>query len=114
MTLPVPDDLPGLNEPRAEVAVIDGARIAAAHDGVAELLVSLRFPQGGRSEVVLDAVGAEALMQACGAVSVDALVGHGWERVRDALAVSWNRFAGSTGHQEHLQSNPISGEENPT
>lgn len=72
-------------------AVISAVRIAAAHDGVAELVVTLRFGNGGRSEVTLDEVGAAALFAACGCDSADDLIGHGWEKVQQALAVTWNR-----------------------
>jgi len=73
-------------------AVIDQARIAAAHEGVAELVVVLVHDNGGRSEVSLDQLASAALMDACGASHPDQLAGHSWEKVRDALGVSWNRF----------------------
>ena len=75
------------------LAVITGARVAAAHDGSAELVVTLRHGNGGCSEVTLDETAAAALLAACGAGTTEALVGHGWEKVRDALGVSWNRYA---------------------
>lgn len=68
-------------------------RVAAAHDGVAELVVVLRHRGGGLSEVSLDEMAAAALMRACQATSPEELTGASWERVRDALAVSWNRYA---------------------
>ncbi|MEZ5557716.1 MAG: hypothetical protein R3E86_04125 [Pseudomonadales bacterium] len=74
--------------------VICGARLAAAHDGDAELVVMLRHGNGGRSEVALDALAAAALLSSCNAAVPEELEGHGWEKVRDALGVSWNRFAG--------------------
>lgn len=75
-------------------AVIERARVAAAHDGSAELIVTLRHPNGGTSDVTLDEIAAAALMQACDAAGPDQLTGHGWDKVRDALGVSWNRYAG--------------------
>lgn len=78
--------------PGEHTAVISDVRIAAAHDGVAELVVTLRFGNGGRSAVTLDEVGAAALFAACGSDSADDLIGHGWEKVQQALAVSWNRY----------------------
>jgi hypothetical protein len=78
-------------------ATITGARVAAAHDGVAELIVELAFVNGGTSEVTLDAWASAALMERCHAGSLDELSGHGWEEVRDALAVSWNRFTDKSG-----------------
>jgi len=43
--------------------------------------------------VSLDHHAAHHLMTACGAAHPDALLGQGWERVRDALEASSNRFA---------------------
>lgn len=74
-------------------AVICGVRVAASHDGVAELLVSLRHDNGGCSDLSLDETAAAALLSACGASHAEELIGHGWEKVREALGVSWNRFA---------------------
>lgn len=81
-------------------ATIAAVRIAAAHEGVAELVVTLAHANGGRSEVALDPLATSALMDACNATHHEQLIGHGWQKVRDALSVSWNRFApgGGTGH----------------
>lgn len=77
--------------------VISGVRIAAGHDGAAELIVTLRHGNGGLSDVTLDELGAAALFEACGGRTPDDLIGHGWEKVQHALAVSWNRFANTQG-----------------
>jgi hypothetical protein len=74
-------------------AVICDVRVAAAHDGVAELVVTLRHGNGGTSVVSLDQRAAAALYCACNASRADDLMGASWEHVREALAVSWNRFA---------------------
>jgi hypothetical protein len=74
-------------------AVICDVRMAAAHHGVAELVVTLRHGNGGTSVVSLDQLAAAALYRACNASRVDDLMGASWELVREALAVSWNRFA---------------------
>ena len=74
-------------------AVISAVRVAAAHDGVAELVVVLSHGNGGRSEVSLDEMAAAALFRACGASTASDLVGHGWEKVQEALGVSWNRYS---------------------
>lgn len=71
---------------------IRSARVAAAHDGVAELVVFIEYDTGGVSEIVLDEIASRALMDSTGAQTADELVGQSWEHVRDALAVSWNRF----------------------
>lgn len=75
--------------------VISGVRIAAAHDGAAELVVVLRHGNGGQSEVTLDEAGAAALFDATGAATAEQLVGHGWQHVQTALAAAWNRFSNS-------------------
>jgi hypothetical protein len=75
------------------VALISAVRIAAGHDGAAELVVTLRHANGGVSDVTLDELAAAALLQGCGAHSMDDLIGLGWEKVQQALAVSWNRYA---------------------
>ena len=74
-------------------ATIACVRIAAAHEGVAELVVELEYPNGGRSEVALDHISTDALLRSCKANTPEELVGHGWSKVRDAMAVSWNRFS---------------------
>ena len=74
-------------------AVIAATRLGAAHDGVAELVVTLRHRGGGESEVRLDEPAAAALLDACGASGPEELAGVGWEQVRDALRTSWNRLA---------------------
>ena len=71
-------------------AVITKVRLAAAHEGVAELIVSLTYDNGGESEIALDQATGAHLMQGCGATHMDELVGQGWERVRDALTTSYN------------------------
>ncbi len=73
-------------------AVISRVRVGAAHDGVAEMVVTLRYDNGGETLVPLDPHAAGCLMTACAATGADALIGQGWERVRDALEASSNRF----------------------
>ena len=75
-----------------EEAVIADARGAAAHEGVVELVVTLKHSNGGRSEVALDQLAAAALLSSCDAQTVEELKGQSWSKVRDALSVSWNRF----------------------
>jgi hypothetical protein len=79
-------------------AVISRVRVGASHDGAAELVVTLRFDGGGETRVALDEAAAGHLMTACGASDADALLGHGWERVRDALETASNRFAEDRTH----------------
>ena len=73
-------------------AVIKGARVAATHHGDAQLIVNISYENGGTSEVALDQVASAALMKACQVTNPDDLEGHSWEKIREALQVSYNRF----------------------
>ena len=73
-------------------AVIKQVQIAAAHDGVAELIVTLAFENGGRSLVTLDEFATSKLMESTGAEQPEDLTGTSWEHVRDALAASSARY----------------------
>lgn len=73
-------------------AFIKEVRIAAAHEGIAELVVTLEYANGGLADVSLDQIATAALFDICQASQADQLQGHGWHKVRDALAVSMNRF----------------------
>jgi hypothetical protein len=73
-------------------AVIKHVQVAAAHDGVAELIVTLEFETGGQSLVTLDEHAAQKLIESTGVDSAEDLAGQGWEHVRDALASSSARY----------------------
>jgi hypothetical protein len=73
-------------------AFIKATRIGAAHEGIAELVVTLEHANGGLSEVCLDQIATAALLDMCQASHAEQLQGHSWHKVRDALAVSMNRF----------------------
>jgi len=73
-------------------AKIKHAEVTAAHEGIAEMIVCIEFDNGGLTEVTLDAMAVDALLNSAGASSVEELKGISWERVRDALTVSYNRF----------------------
>jgi hypothetical protein len=60
---------------------------------VAEMVVTLRHGNGACSDVTLDEAASAALFSACNATRAEDLEGQGWERVREALCVSANRFA---------------------
>ncbi|MEQ9505777.1 MAG: hypothetical protein RLO80_05865 [Hyphomonas sp.] len=81
-------------------ATISQVRIAAAHDGEAELIVTLKHENGGESLVALDEFAAQTLMTNCAANTGDELIGTGWEQVRDALVASSDRYSGNQ-KQEH-------------
>lgn len=76
-------------------AKISHVEIAAAHDGEAELVVTLLHENGGRSLVTLDEYAARSLLMACKANTPDGLIGADWEHVRDALVASSSRFSGA-------------------
>ncbi|MFT5011434.1 MAG: hypothetical protein ACJAX5_003332 [Patiriisocius sp.] len=73
-------------------AKIKHAKITAAHEGIAEMIICIEFDNGGLSEVSLDSFAVDALMKSTRATTVDDLTGTSWESVRDALTVSYNRF----------------------
>lgn len=64
--------------------VIVGAEIAAGHDGAAELVVSLRHPNGVVEAVVLDGEKGLDLMQRRGAASLGDLMGLSWRELLGA------------------------------
>jgi len=64
---------------------IDRALVAPGHDGSAELIVYLRFPNGACSSVTLDADAAERLMDCCGVNVPDELSGFPWTTLLDVL-----------------------------
>jgi hypothetical protein len=70
-----------MNAPPPAEAVIVGAQIAAGHDGTAELVLSLRHPNGAEEPVVLDAELGLDLMRRCGAATLDELAGHSWRKI---------------------------------
>lgn len=74
------------------MAKIGQARIIAAHDGVAELLLTIVYDNGGSTDVTLDSTAADALLRSCDATDIEDVTGHDWEKVRDALTHSYNRF----------------------
>ena len=73
------------------MATIKDARVIAAHDGVAELLVTIVYDNGGTTDVTLDDKAADALLRSCNADDIEDVKGHGWQKVRDALTLSFNR-----------------------
>ena len=75
-----------------ESAIIRDVRVAAAHEGIAELVVSIEYQNGGTTEVALDQMATSALMDSCNASSIEDVKGQSWDKVRDALQVSYNRY----------------------
>jgi hypothetical protein len=68
------------DEPR-----IEGAALAAGHDGFPELVLRIRFENGAVTDVIVDNAAGIRLMARCGAERIEALVGHSWREVRNAL-----------------------------
>ena len=64
-------------------AVIVRAEIVAGHDGSAELMITLAYPNGGQAAISLDRQTGLALMAACGASAVEELAGQSWRRIVD-------------------------------
>lgn len=77
-------------------ASIRDIQIAAAHDGDAELLVTLEYANGGRSQVALDEFATRTLLASCDAETPEDLIGADWIHVRDALIASSQRYAQET------------------
>jgi hypothetical protein len=71
---------------RIEVPFIDSALVIPGHDGAAELVVQVRYGNGARDSVTLDAEGARRLFERCGADSVADLAGMPWDHLMHVLA----------------------------
>ena len=71
-------------------AVISKVRIAAAHEGIAELIVSLEFSNGGHSDGPLDQGAGARRLRPCGVDEIDELIGQSWVHVRDAISGAYN------------------------
>jgi hypothetical protein len=73
-------------------ASIQKVRIAAAHDGAAELIVTIVYGNGAVSEIALDGHAGAILMENCAATDPEDLVGQSWTRVKQALVAAYNRY----------------------
>ena len=62
-------------------AVIAGAEIAAGHDGSAELVLRLLYPNGPEGVIVLEAEKGLELMAVCGAAHLEELAGQSWRKL---------------------------------
>jgi hypothetical protein len=71
---------------------ISKVSLAAAHEGDAELIVTLTYDNGGESTVPLDAHASHALLSSCQSDGLEGLIGQEWQHVRAALSKSFNRF----------------------
>ena len=66
-------------------AVISRVQLGAAHEGHAELLITLTYPTGGQTVIPLDPTSCTHLMDLAGASQVEELIGTKWQLVRDAI-----------------------------
>jgi hypothetical protein len=60
------------------VAMIIAAELAAGHDGLAEVLVAIRYPNGAERAVSLPLEAVDDALEAIGVDTLDALVGRPW------------------------------------
>jgi hypothetical protein len=70
--------------PAAE-AVIVGADLAAGHDGQAEVVLQLLYPNGVVGSVTLDAAAGYALMRNCDIDSLSGLTGQSWRKILEGV-----------------------------
>lgn len=61
--------------------VIAGAEIVAGHDGSAELMLRLRYPNGSERPLVLDGEAGFELMTRCQASRAEDLNGRSWREL---------------------------------
>lgn len=66
-------------------AVIVGAELAAGHDGEAEVVIRIRYPNGVVGDVLLDAETGYALMRSCETDSLDGLKGQSWRKILEGV-----------------------------
>jgi len=66
-------------------AIIDSVQLTPTHDGETALVVSLRFANGGRSSVQIDAEGLRQVMAKARVGNALELVGQSWT-VLDVLS----------------------------
>jgi hypothetical protein len=66
-------------------AVIETAELAAGHDGRAELVLRLRYPNGGVCEVRLDEEAVAFALDAAGVTCLADLSGRRWDILARAL-----------------------------
>lgn len=64
---------------------ITRAEIAPGHDGSAELVIHLRYPNGGHDSVTLAADAAERLLGLCDAEAIADLAGESWRPLMQVL-----------------------------
>jgi hypothetical protein len=58
--------------------IVESASVGPGHDGRAELLVSLRHPNGARSTISVDEDALDELLSSGAITSLDDLAGRDW------------------------------------
>jgi len=71
--------------PRPSEAVIVGADLAAGHDGEAEMVLRILYPNGVVGSVLLDAATGYALMKNCDIESLSGLKGQSWRKILEGV-----------------------------
>jgi hypothetical protein len=61
------------------VATIEAAELAAGHDGRAEIVLRVRYPNGASAQVRLDEEAAAQALDAAGIARLDDLIGKAWD-----------------------------------
>ena len=61
------------------VAIIEAAEVAAGHDGRAEIVLLVRYPNGASARVRLDEEAAAATLDAAGVSELADLIGRAWD-----------------------------------
>ena len=74
------------------MALIQQARIAAGHDGSAELILLIKYDNAGTTEICLTEDAASRLFEKCQVDQIGDLPGKSWLLVKEALVESSNRF----------------------
>jgi hypothetical protein len=61
------------------VASIESAELGAGHDGRAEIVLVVRYPNGAAARVRLDEEAAAQALDAAGVTKLDDLIGKAWD-----------------------------------
>jgi hypothetical protein len=61
------------------VATIESAELSAGHDGRAELVLLVRYPNGASARVRLDEEAAAQALDGAGITRLDDLIGKAWD-----------------------------------
>ena len=73
------------------IAKVQDLKISASHEGIAEVLLTIKHDNGGLTQVPLDYFAISMLMESCQAESIEGIIGTNWDKVRDAIQASHNR-----------------------